>query len=113
VSRRSLPKFIKQAKRLRERWRVSPGLRNLLTALALFSGVLVLGVFGYWVLAGWPFLDALYMVIITIFGVGFGEVRPINTPGLTAIYDVNYYPRKCGGGGHDWGCGSVCDGRGN
>jgi len=76
VSRRSLPKFIKQAKRLRERWRVSPGLRNLLTALALFSGVLVLGVFGYWVLAGWPFLDALYMVIITFLGWDLGRCAP-------------------------------------
>ncbi len=82
MSHHSLPKFIKQAKRLRERWRVSPGLRNLLTALILFSGVLACGVFGYWVLAGWPFLDALYMVIITIFGVGFGEVRPVNSPAL-------------------------------
>jgi len=82
VSRRSLPKFIKQARRWREHWRLSPGLRNLLTALTLFSGVLVFGVLGYWVLAGWSFLDALYMVIITIFGVGFGEVRPVNTPAL-------------------------------
>jgi len=83
VSRRSLPnQFMKQAKRLRERWRVSPGLRNLLTALALLSAVLVVGVLGYWVFAGWPLLDALYMVIITIFGVGFGEVRPVNTPAL-------------------------------
>ncbi len=82
MSRRSLPQFIKQARRWRKHWRLSPGLRNLLTALTLFSGVLVFGVLGYWVLAGWSFLDALYMVIITIFGVGFGEVRPVNTPTL-------------------------------
>ncbi|WP_071455683.1 potassium channel family protein [Gloeomargarita lithophora] len=55
-------------------------MRNLLIALAVFSGVLLVGILGYWVFAGWSFLDALYMVVITIFGVGFGEVRPLNTP---------------------------------
>ncbi|MBI1357101.1 MAG: potassium channel protein [Acidobacteria bacterium] len=33
-------------------------------------------------LAGWDLLDAIYMVVITIFGVGYGEVRPIHEPGL-------------------------------
>lgn len=33
-------------------------------------------------LAGWDLLDAIYMVIITIFGVGYGEVQPIVSPGL-------------------------------
>nr|WP_231295522.1 potassium channel family protein [Gloeocapsa sp. PCC 7428] len=34
---------------------------------------------GY-VLAGWSLLDAVYMSAITIFGVGYGEVRPITSP---------------------------------
>ncbi|MEN9216866.1 MAG: potassium channel family protein, partial [Gloeomargarita sp. HHBFW_bins_162] len=82
MSRRRTSFLLKQTKRLRERWQVSPGLRNLLLAVGLFLVVLVVGVFGYWVLAGWPLLDALYMMVITIFGVGFGEVRPLNTPAL-------------------------------
>ena len=33
-------------------------------------------------MAGWSFLEAIYMVTITIFGVGYGEVRPIDDPKL-------------------------------
>lgn len=53
-------------------------------------GVLVLalicvaGVLGY-MLAGWNASDAIYMVVLTIFSVGYGEVRPISDPGLRAF----------------------------
>ena len=40
--------------------------------------VVALGVGGY-VLLGWSPFDALFMVVITISGVGFGEVRPMGT----------------------------------
>jgi voltage-gated potassium channel len=33
-------------------------------------------------MAGWGWIDAIYMVTITIFGVGYGEVRPIEEPWL-------------------------------
>ncbi|MCS6812282.1 MAG: potassium channel protein [Cyanobacteria bacterium] len=46
-----------------------------------FTITVVVAVAGY-VIAGWSFLDAVYMVIITVFGVGFGEVRPITSPAL-------------------------------
>jgi voltage-gated potassium channel Kch len=35
--------------------------------------------------AGWGFRNALYMVVITVFTVGYEEVQPINTPALSAI----------------------------
>ena len=50
----------------------------------MFTGVLVVllisavAVAGY-VSAGWGFVDAIYMVVITIFGVGYGEVRAIES----------------------------------
>ena len=40
-----------------------------------------MAVIGY-VAAGWQFLDALYMVVITVFGVGYGETRPLDNPAL-------------------------------
>ncbi|MEO0406952.1 MAG: NAD-binding protein, partial [Cyanobacteria bacterium P01_A01_bin.135] len=46
----------------------------------VFFGLTILGaVIGY-TLFGWPLSDAFYMVIITIFGVGYGEVQPLETP---------------------------------
>jgi voltage-gated potassium channel len=30
--------------------------------------------------SGWSFRDAIYMVIVTVYTVGYNEVRPINTP---------------------------------
>jgi voltage-gated potassium channel Kch len=35
--------------------------------------------------AGWSFGDALYMAVITVFTVGYDEVRPIDTPELRTI----------------------------
>lgn len=53
----------------------------MLQGLVLFVATCAIGVAGY-VLAGWSLLDATYMVIITIFGVGYGEVRPVDEDGL-------------------------------
>ncbi|WP_246114331.1 potassium channel family protein [Rubripirellula tenax] len=58
--------------------------RKIVTGLTLFLFVCVVAVIGY-MAAGWKFDDAVYMVIITIFGVGYGEVHPIVSPGLRAL----------------------------
>ncbi len=46
--------------------------------------VVILGTAGY-IIAGWHFSDAFYMVIITLFTVGYDEVHPINSPGLRTL----------------------------
>lgn len=35
--------------------------------------------------AGWNWMDSFYMVVITIFGVGYGEVNPIQTSELRTV----------------------------
>jgi Trk K+ transport system NAD-binding subunit len=35
--------------------------------------------------AGWSFGDAIYMVLLTVYSVGYGEVRPIDTPYLHTV----------------------------
>lgn len=53
--------------------------QRILTGLAFFGMTLVVGTLGY-MLFGWSLLNAFYMVAITVFGVGYGEVEPIETP---------------------------------
>ena len=55
--------------------------RNLVYGLCFMAAVMVAGVIGY-LMAGWDWSDAVYMVVISIFTVGYGEVRPINEEGL-------------------------------
>jgi len=35
--------------------------------------------------AGWSFADASYMVLLTVYTVGYGEVHPITTPYLHSV----------------------------
>src|SRR6266508_2291385 len=41
----------------------------------------VIGVSGYMVIERWSFMDALYMTVITLGTVGYGETRPLDTAG--------------------------------
>lgn len=52
---------------------------RILTGIVFFTITVVIAVIGY-ALLGWNLLDAFYMVVITIFGVGYGEVKPLDTP---------------------------------
>jgi len=55
--------------------------RRILTGAIFFAITIAIAIMGY-VTAGWSLLDAVYMVVITVFGVGYGEVRPIQSPEL-------------------------------
>ncbi len=54
---------------------------NLIYAAAYVGVVLAVFAVGYRV-AGWSWSDAIYMVFITAFSVGFGEVVPVTDPWL-------------------------------
>jgi voltage-gated potassium channel len=58
--------------------------RNLLSILAFVAMVVVVATCAY-MAAGWSFSDASYMVVLTVYTVGYGEIRPIDTPYLHAV----------------------------
>ncbi len=62
----------------------SPQWRNLILGVCFVVTVAALAVSAY-VLNGWSFGDALYMVVLTVFTVGYDEVRPINTEALRIV----------------------------
>jgi len=55
--------------------------RRLALILVLFAAVFSAGTIAFMVVEGWPFLDALYMTVITLSTVGFGEVHPLDHAG--------------------------------
>jgi voltage-gated potassium channel len=59
-------------------------IRNLVSILVFMAVVVVLSISAY-MAAGWSFSDASYMVALTLYTVGYGEVHPINTPYLHTV----------------------------
>ncbi len=57
---------------------MNSSLKRVVMGAAVFCTTIVVAVLGY-VMAGWSWLDAIYMVVITVFGVGYGEVHPIRS----------------------------------
>jgi voltage-gated potassium channel len=57
-------------------------IRQLKFGFSFLLLVLVGGTLGYTLLEGWPPLDALYMTVITITTVGYGEVKPLSHGGV-------------------------------
>jgi voltage-gated potassium channel len=51
---------------------------KIYTAILLLVALLIIGVTGYKMISGYSWLDALYMTVITMTTVGFGEVVPLN-----------------------------------
>ncbi|MGD8880967.1 MAG: potassium channel protein [Desulfobacterales bacterium] len=57
------------------------GTRHLIISLLISILILALGSIGYMIIEGWPFIDALYMTVITISTVGFKEVNQVGAAG--------------------------------
>jgi voltage-gated potassium channel len=58
--------------------------RNLVSIVAFVLTVVVVATLAY-MAAGWSFREAIYMVLLTVYTVGYGEVRPIDTPYLEGV----------------------------
>ena len=55
--------------------------RRLLVAVLFLMLVLIVGVAGYQAVEGWNFFDSLYMTVITLASVGYGETHPLSFHG--------------------------------
>ena len=59
----------------------SSGGKKVFRSLILLGLVLLIGTTGYMILERWHFLEALYMTVITITTVGYGETRSLDGEG--------------------------------
>lgn len=50
-------------------------------AILLVLALLIFGTLGYMLIEGYPFLDAVYMTVITITTIGYGETHPLSSSG--------------------------------
>ena len=55
--------------------------KKLLPPIIILLTIASIGIFGYSLIENWPLLDATYMVVITLFTVGFQEAQPLSPEG--------------------------------
>jgi voltage-gated potassium channel len=55
--------------------------RRLLPPTVILTSVIAIGIIGYGILEKWSLLESTYMVITTLFTVGFQEVHPLSAHG--------------------------------
>jgi voltage-gated potassium channel len=65
-------------------------------SVCLSIALLAVGSLGYMLIEGWSFMDSLYMTVITLATVGYGEVQALSVPGriftlVLIILGVGYF----------------------
>jgi voltage-gated potassium channel len=55
--------------------------RRVIDISLVFGIIILVGGIGYWLIEGWSWVDAIYMSIITVTTVGFGEIHPLSPVG--------------------------------
>ncbi|HEY9808661.1 MAG TPA: potassium channel protein [Halomicronema sp.] len=72
--------------------------KELIAGAVGFAGIMLFGTLWYHFIEGWSWLDAIYMTVITLATVGFGETRPLGSRGrlftialiLLGIINIGY-----------------------
>ncbi len=55
--------------------------KRIILSVIIFLLVLIIGILGYMIIEDYSFVEGLYMSVITIATVGFGEVKPLSDAG--------------------------------
>ena len=55
--------------------------KNIITAIILSLLIFALGITGYMIIEKWNFIDSVYMTVITLTTVGYGEINKLGTAG--------------------------------
>lgn len=55
--------------------------REAIRIVSLLASIILVGVIGYHLIEGWSLFDALYMTVITLATVGYGETHPLSATG--------------------------------
>jgi voltage-gated potassium channel len=55
--------------------------RRFVLLVSLSLGLVVFGTAGYMIIEGWNLLDAVYMTVITLSTIGYGEIQPLSDRG--------------------------------
>src|SRR5881409_1630869 len=79
MPRATMPRMAHRSNRAEPAGLLASPVRNLVIGVGFLLVVVVLATLGYW-LAGWPLGDAFYMVIVTVYTVGYREIHPVDTP---------------------------------
>jgi hemerythrin-like metal-binding protein len=61
--------------------RLKMNTEKIIKLFLVIAGIVCLGTFGFSVIEGWSLFDSLYMTIITITTVGYGETHDLTMPG--------------------------------
>ncbi len=60
--------------------------RSLITSFIMLIAIIFIGAYGYSFIEGWDYMDSVYMTVITIATVGYGEVHEVSRTGR--IYTI-------------------------
>jgi voltage-gated potassium channel len=67
---------------------LEPGRRCIIASICIII-IFFTGIFGYHLIEGWSYLDCMYMMVITLSTIGFGETHPLSPAGrLLTIFII-------------------------